>query len=74
MIVTGRSSDYVLSSFPVVPPSGITLDDASRLVDVLLPEVGAIIPARDPVDVRIVEDARHRAGALLIHRWTSVDI
>ncbi|RMG53064.1 MAG: pectate lyase [Acidobacteria bacterium] len=65
MMVSGRSSDYLLSSSPVVPPSGITVDDVSRLVDVLLPSVGAIVPTRDPVDVRIVEDVRNGTGGLI---------
>jgi pectate lyase len=52
----------VAEPFPVAPVTTHPAEEAMRLV---LDRAGAVLPARDAVDARIVADVRNRTGAII---------
>ncbi|WP_417738933.1 hypothetical protein [Rosistilla oblonga] len=50
---------FPMSTIPVIP------EPAATLVERLLPTVGATLPKRDAVDIRIVDDVRNGTGVMI---------
>jgi hypothetical protein len=50
------------AAFPTPP---VTTNSAGTAYEVVLAEAGATLPARDAVDLRIVNDVRNRTGAII---------
>ena len=54
-----------LSVKPVFADSGLKVDPVEKVREQVLKEAGAILPQRDAVDVRIVEDVRKGTGQII---------
>ncbi|MCZ6594989.1 MAG: hypothetical protein O6943_08750 [Bacteroidetes bacterium] len=50
---------------PVVPLSNVQIDDVDNVFDLVLANAGAVVPHRDAVDERIVQDVRLGSGTLI---------
>jgi len=60
-IVNGQ---FTRMNSPLFPPS-ISMDDAQSAKDKVLNQAGAVLPARDEVDNRIVNEVRNRGGRII---------
>lgn len=63
LIVNGDSAYRSLT--PAIPLSNFTPDQVEDVYDLVLDNVGAIIPDRDAVDNRIVQDVRDSTGNII---------
>jgi len=61
LIVTG-SEQFRVDTL-VFAPSGISVDPVEEVQELVLANAGAVVPARDPVDTRVVQSVRNRSGS-----------
>lgn len=64
-IVYAKYKDTFKSSTTVFTPSGVTLTAVEDVMDDVLDDVGATIPARDETDARVIKDGRDGTGHYL---------
>ncbi len=60
----GKPAEGLRSDSPVLTPA-VTTSSALEAFETVLAEAGATLPARDAVDLRIVNDVRHGSGAVI---------
>lgn len=60
--IVDLSAGGTLSATPVAPESGIVLHSAETAYDLVLKYAGAAIPARDPVDARVIATVANSSG------------
>jgi len=56
--------DNYRSDTPVFPPTGVTTQSATDAMNLVLQSSGAIVPARDTVDQRIIREVQSNTGSL----------
>ena len=69
-LVNGSKANYQ-SSYPVMMPSGVIAHDGGTAYEIVLSNAGAIVPTRDPVDVRVIRSVRAGTGSI-IHSQSEV--
>jgi hypothetical protein len=57
-------NNYLINS-PETPIDNMNINDATLLYDELLDNVGAVKPARDDVDQRVIQDLMDRTGSII---------
>jgi pectate lyase len=67
-----------LSTNPLFPPSALNVDDTLDVYDLVLANAGAVSPARDPIDERIIRQVRERTGDIIdsqeeVGGWVRMD-
>ncbi len=60
-----KGSEEYHADFPVAAQSNITIDPSNMVYNLVLNNVGAIVPALDPVDKRIVESVINSTGSMI---------
>ena len=65
LLVYNKAGDQVRSDVPAVDSTGITSQGVDDAYDLVLTHAGAIVPARDPVDERIIQSVRDGTGSVI---------
>jgi hypothetical protein len=58
-------NNYPIENFPQFSGSGISVDSTSNVFDKVLASVGATVPERDAVDIRVVASVQSRSGGVI---------
>jgi pectate lyase len=65
LLVNNAAGDQGRSDAPALDSTGITSQGVDEAYDLVLAHAGAIVPARDPVDERIIQSVRDHTGSVI---------